>query len=88
MEEIKNILNKVGSTSKKILKSSKTYLKISKKEDEMQKKYIEIGKKVCDIYAYGGSLGDGFEEKYNEVAEIRSQISKLKAQSEEEKLNN
>ena len=93
MQDIKgtliNITKSAAKTSGDLIKTTKLSMSLSGEQDNIKKLYMEIGKKVHEIYAYGGSLGKYFDEKYLEleacerkIEEIREQISLIKGTRE------
>lgn len=89
MEELKSMIGKLGKnitkTSKEIIKTTKLSIKLSAEEDKLKNLYIEIGKKVCEIYSYGGNIGEFFDKKYKEKIEIEKEIAYIKEKIEETK---
>ena len=92
MSEIKTNITKLGkkvtTSSNKLIKNIKTNLKLNSAEEKLKKLYLEIGQKVHEIYAYGGSIGKFFDEKYLEIAKIEEQINELKSLLAKEKVKN
>ncbi len=92
MSEIKTNITKLGkkvtTSSNKLIKNIKTNLKLNSAEEKLKKLYLEIGQKVHEIYAYGGSIGKFFDEKYLEIAKIEEQINELKSLLAKEKAKN
>ncbi len=84
MDDIKStvmdVTRKVAKTSEGIFKTTKLSFSISTEESRLRELYVEIGKKVHEIYAYGGSLGKVFDEKYAEIKKLEDKIDLLKAQ--------
>ena len=77
-ETIVKFTNSVTKTSGEILKSTKLSLSLSSEEDKLKALYLEIGKKVHEIYSYGGSLGEAFDEKIKLVEAQAEKIKELK----------
>lgn len=92
MSEIKTNITKLGkkvtTSSNNLIKNIKTNLKLNSAEEKLKKLYLEIGQKVHEIYAYGGSIGKFFDEKYLEIAKIEEQINELKSLLAKEKAKN
>lgn len=83
MSDIRNKISEITKSltkaSSSLVKTTKLSLNISSAEDELKNLYIELGKKVHEIYAYGGSLGKFFDEKYLEILECEKKIANLRA---------
>jgi len=75
-----DIARSVTKTSGALLKTTKLSVALSGEESRLQKIYVDIGKKVHEIYAYGGSLGKAFDDKYNEIVEVEEKINALRTQ--------
>jgi ribosomal protein L40E len=73
----------ISQTSGDLYKTTKLNLTMGTEEENLKKLYLEVGKKVHEIYAYGGSLGKFFDEKYKEIKEVETKIDELKKQLEE-----
>ncbi len=86
MDEIKNTITTVArnikKTSEELFKTTKANMSISNEEMNLKSIYEDIGRKVHEIYAYGGSLGKFFDEKYAEILATERKISQLKAELE------
>ncbi|MBE6012748.1 double zinc ribbon domain-containing protein [Anaeropeptidivorans aminofermentans] len=86
MEDIKstffNLKNTITKNSGDFVKNTKLNLDLANEEEKLKLIYIEIGKKVHEIYAYGGSLGEYFDEKYRQVVESQSNINSIKEKIE------
>lgn len=84
MEDIRGTLSKLASsitkTSTDVIKTTKLNVSLVSEEDKLKSLYMEIGKKVHEIYAYGGSLGKFFDEKYAEILKQESVIDEIKSQ--------
>ncbi len=84
MDDIKKTIlgftKNVAKTSNELLKTTKLNLNISSEEENLKSLYLEIGKKVHEIYAYGGSLGKFFDEKYAEIQKVEQNIQALREQ--------
>ncbi|MDR2939137.1 MAG: zinc ribbon domain-containing protein [Clostridiales bacterium] len=82
MDDLKNMFGKltknITKTSSGMLKSVKLSMSLAGEEDKLKSIYSEIGKKVHEIYAYGGTLGAFFDEKYAEILQCEKQIKELK----------
>ncbi|MCL1843122.1 MAG: zinc ribbon domain-containing protein [Defluviitaleaceae bacterium] len=84
-ETVTSAAKSVAKTSGDFLKTTKLNMNLSSEENALKALYLEIGKKVHEIYKYGGSVGEFFDEKYTElqacekkIAEIKEQISVIK----------
>ncbi|MDR2903745.1 MAG: zinc-ribbon domain-containing protein [Clostridiales bacterium] len=75
-----NITKAITKTSGDLLKTTKLSMNIANEESALKNIYIDIGKKVHEIYAYGGTLGAFFDEKYQELTETELKIKELKEQ--------
>lgn len=84
MEDLKstitNITKTITKTSGSLLKTTKLSMSIANEESALRNIYVEIGKKVHEIYAYGGTLGKFFNEKYKEIEATELKIKDLKEQ--------
>ncbi|MCL2376923.1 MAG: zinc ribbon domain-containing protein [Defluviitaleaceae bacterium] len=82
MDDIKkgivNATRSIAKGSGTFLKTTKLSMTLSNEEANMKSLYIEIGKKVHEIYSYGGSLGDFFDKKYQEVLEQQKKIDDVR----------
>lgn len=88
-ETIIKLTNTITKTSGEIVKSTKLTMNLNTEEEKLKQIYIEIGKKVHEIYAYGGSLGKAFDEKYKEIVkqeeiveQIREEMNRVKGMKE------
>ena len=77
----------IAKAAKAITKGSGTFIKTTRltislhnEEANLKSLYIDIGKKVHEIYQYGGSLGEFFDAKYQEVVEVQNKIDGIKSQ--------
>lgn len=75
-----NMTKSVAKTSGDLLKTTKLNMNLSSEESNLKNLYFEIGKKVHEIYQYGGSLGNFFDEKYLEIEACERKIAELKEQ--------
>jgi len=75
-----NITRSITKTSGTLVKTTKLSISLSSEEGRLQQIYVDIGKKVHEIYAYGGSLGKAFDEKYKGIIEVEAKIAELRAQ--------
>jgi len=75
-----NMTKSVAKTSGDLLKTTKLNMNLSSEESNLKSLYFEIGKKVHEIYQYGGSLGNFFDEKYLEIEACERKIAELKEQ--------
>ena len=75
-----NMTKSVAKTSGDLLKTTKLNMNLSSEESNLKSLYMEIGKKVHEIYQYGGSLGQFFDEKYLEIEACERKIADLKEQ--------
>lgn len=86
MDDIKstffNLKNTIAKNSGDFVKNTKLNLDLANEEEKLKLLYIEIGKKVHEIYAYGGSLGEYFDERYRQVIEAQSTINSIKEKLE------
>ncbi|MDR1540011.1 MAG: zinc ribbon domain-containing protein [Clostridiales bacterium] len=84
MNEIKEtflkITKSVTRTSSELVKSTKLSMALASEEDNLKKIYMEIGKKVHEIYAYGGSLGKFFDDKFKEIVEAENRVKDIQSQ--------
>ena len=62
-----------------LIKTTKISLSLTNEESKLNSLYTEIGKKVHEIYRYGGSIGEYFDEKYQQILEQQRRIDELKA---------
>ncbi len=89
MDDFRNMFGKITQnitkTSTGVLKSVKLSVNLANEEDKLKSIYYEIGRKVHEIYAYGGTLGTFFDEKYLEITESEKRIKELKEQIENSK---
>ena len=74
-----------ASVTKSIAKGGGTFIKTTKlgfelanEEGHLKNLYTQIGKKVHEIYSYGGSLGEFFDIKYQEVLAQSQKINDIK----------
>ena len=84
-DTLSNVTKSVFKTSKGLIKSTKLTLDLTTEESKLKTVYVEVGKKVHEIYAYGGSLGKYFDEKYVEILECERKIEALKKDLEQAK---
>jgi len=77
---IVDITKTITKTSGDFLKSTKLSMALSSEESNLKSIYTEIGKKVHEIYAYGGSLGKFFDEKYAEIQTAEAKIDDIRMQ--------
>ena len=75
-----NMTKSVAKTSGDLLKTTKLNMNLASEESSLKSLYMEIGKKVHEIYQYGGSLGQFFDEKYLEIESCERKIAELKEQ--------
>lgn len=68
-------ITKGGGT---FIKTTKLTLNLSSEEGKLNALYTEIGKKVHEIYSYGGSIGEFFDAKYQEILEQQNKINDIK----------
>lgn len=84
MEDIKGALSKITRTITKtsgdVVKTTKLNINLASEEEKLKALYIDIGKKVHEIYAYGGSLGEFFDNKYNELLTVKENIDRIKSE--------
>lgn len=84
MEDIKGALSKITKTITKtsgdVVKTTKLNINLANEEEKLKALYMDIGKKVHEIYAYGGSLGEFFDNKYNEILNVKKSIDRLKSE--------
>ena len=84
MSEIKESVGKVAKlfskTSGDIVKQTKLSLSLANEESNLKSIYTDIGRKVHEIYSYGGSLGEYFDEKYMEIQKQESKIADIQNQ--------
>ncbi|MCL2397925.1 MAG: zinc ribbon domain-containing protein [Defluviitaleaceae bacterium] len=62
-----------------LIKTTKLTLNLSSEEAKLNNMYTEIGKKVHEIYSYGGSLGEFFDTKYQEILAQQRKIEDIKS---------
>lgn len=79
-DTISNVAKSVTKTSGDLLKTTKLNMGLSSEESKIKLLYREIGKKVHEIYKFGGSLGEYFDEKYIEILTCERKISEFKEQ--------
>jgi len=77
---IADITRSITKTSGDLLKTTKLSMALVSEEGNLKALYMELGKKVHEIYAYGGSLGKFFDEKYKELQAVEAKIEDLRAQ--------
>jgi len=89
MDDIKSTITDIaGSVAKKssqFLRSTKLTMALTSEEQKLKNLYFDIGKKVHEIYRYGGSLGEAFDEVYAQIREIDGRIKALKREIAENK---
>ncbi len=89
MDDIKNTITKaakaIAKASGDAIKTTRYSMAISNEESTLKNLYIEMGKKVCEIYSYGGSMGEFFDEKYKEILASEDKIKDLKQQLDQAK---
>lgn len=73
-----NITSSISKTSGELVKNTKLNFDLANEEEKLKSIYLEIGKKVHEIYAYGGNLGEAFDQKYKEILKVEYDISVLK----------
>ncbi|MDR1704702.1 MAG: zinc-ribbon domain-containing protein [Clostridiales bacterium] len=84
-DTISNMTKSVYRTSKGFLKTTKLSMDLASEESNLKAIYLEIGKKVHEIYAYGGSLGKFFDEKYKELVECEQKLDTIRRNLDEAK---
>ena len=67
-----------AKTSSNLLNTAKLSLTLSNEETKLNAIYMEMGKKVAEIYSYGATIGDYFDEKYAELTAAQERINALK----------
>jgi len=75
---IVGVTKAITKSSGTLLKTTKLTLSLSNEESKLKSLYIEIGKKVHEIYKYGGSIGEYFDEKYQEILLHQKRIDEIK----------
>lgn len=80
-----NVTKSVYKQSKGFLRSTKLSMDLASEESNLKSIYTEIGKKVHEIYAYGGSLGKFFDEKYRDLLECEQKIDALRKELDDAK---
>ena len=82
MDEVKkgvaNVARSIAQGSGKLVRTTKLTLDLSSAESKLKSLYTEIGKKVHEIYSYGGSLGEFFDQKYQEILDLQKKIESIK----------
>lgn len=86
MSDLKDTIFKfskaVTKTSNTLLKTTALSVKLANEEDSLKSIYVELGKKVHEIYAFGGTLGKFFDEKYEELQRCEARIKELRDELE------
>ena len=81
MDEVKkgvaNVARSIAKGSGTLIKTTKLTLDLSSEESKLKALYSEIGKKVHEIYSYGGSLGEYFDQRYQDILEHQRRINEL-----------
>ena len=75
---ISSITKSVTKTSGDFIKTTKLNINLSSAKSELKAIYQDIGKKVHEIYSFGGSLGEYFDEKYKEIQACEAQMAEIK----------
>ena len=82
MDEVKkgvaNVARSIAKGSGTLIKTTKLTLDLSNEENKLKALYTEIGKKVHEIYSYGGSLGEYFDQRYQDILEHQRKIDDLR----------
>jgi hypothetical protein len=82
MDEVKkgvtNVARSIAKSSGTLIKTTKLTLDLSGEESKLKVLYTEIGKKVHEIYSYGGSLGEYFDQRYQDILEHQRKIDEIK----------
>ena len=82
MDEMKkgvaNVARSIAKGGGTFIKSTKLTLDLSSEESKLKALYMDIGKKVHEIYSYGGSLGDFFDKRYQDILEHQRKIDDLR----------
>lgn len=82
MDEVKkgvaNVARSIAKGSGTLIKTTKLTLDLSGEESKLKALYSEIGKKVHEIYSYGGSLGEYFDQRYQDILEHQRKIDDIK----------
>jgi len=81
MDEVKkgvtNVARSIAKGSGTLIKTTKLTLDLSSEEAKLKALYSDIGKKVHEIYTYGGSLGEYFDKRYQDILEHQRKINEL-----------
>jgi ribosomal protein L32 len=82
MEEVKkgvaNVARSIAKGSGTLIKTTKLTMELSGEESKLKTLYLELGKKVHEIYSYGGTLGEYFDKRYQDILEHQRKIDDLK----------
>ncbi|MCL2574563.1 MAG: zinc ribbon domain-containing protein [Defluviitaleaceae bacterium] len=82
MDDVKkgvaNVARSIAKGSGTLIKTTKLTLDLSGEESKLKTLYTEIGKKVHEIYSYGGSLGEYFDQRYQDILEHQRKINELR----------
>lgn len=84
-KDIKVLTENISKTSNSFLRKAKIKYSLHQEDEKLKKIYVDIGKKVHEIYAYGGSLGKYFDQKYLEIQKLELNINELDSQFENNK---
>jgi len=81
MDDVKkgvtNVARSIAKGSGTLIKTTKLSLDLSSEESKLKTLYTDIGKKVHEIYSYGGSLGEYFDKRYQDILEHQRKINEL-----------
>jgi len=72
-----NVTRSIAKGSGTLIKTTKLTMDLSSEESKLKALYSEIGKKVHEIYTYGGSLGEYFDKRYQDILEHQRKINEL-----------
>ncbi|MDL2248482.1 zinc ribbon domain-containing protein [Tyzzerella sp. OttesenSCG-928-J15] len=72
-----NLTNTVAKSSGDFMKTAKLNIELANTEENLKSLYIETGKKVHEIYNFGGSLGQPFDDLFKDIIVCEAKIKDL-----------
>jgi len=75
---VANVTRSIAKSSSSLLKTTKLTMDLSAEEGKLKALYHDIGKKVHEIYSYGGTLGEYFDKRYQDILEHQRKIDDLR----------
>jgi len=70
--------NNLAKSSGDFVKNTKLNMELANNEENLKSLYIEVGKKVHEIYSFGGSLGQPFDDYYKDIIMCEAKIKDLR----------